>query len=210
MKDKSGWDFIPGMFFHPRKTIAMIVDGEHYEWVPAIAAIIGAGSALLQARAWQVGLEYGFWPVLIVSLVSGGLYGVLWLYLSGWLITVSGRWVGAKGDVETVRAALAWGRAPLLVVYVLFLFQLIMFGGRAFSASIRSLAGDPVSFVVVFLLNVAFLVFSVWSLVTTVAALSEVQRLSTAKTVGNLLTAGLLFALPAMLIFVLLMSMLHN
>ncbi|MFK2879402.1 YIP1 family protein [Rhodanobacter hydrolyticus] len=209
MKDRFEWGFVPAMFFRPRKTMAKIIDGRHREWVLAIAAVIGAGSALLQASEWRVGQQYGFWPVLLAALVAGALYGVLSLYLSGWLLTVSGRWVGAKGDFGMVRAALAWGRTPMLAACLVFLMQLLVFGDQVFGVSSRSL-GDSYALREIYVLsNLAIVVFSVWSLLTTVAALSEVQRLSIAKTFGNLLIAGLML-LPLLILVVMFFSVFNH
>ncbi|GAB3792322.1 Yip1 family protein [Dyella agri] len=209
MKQGFGWEFIPAMFFHPRKTMARIVDGEHDEWVLVIAAAIGSSSALIQASGWRIGLQYGFWPVLLAALVAGGLYGVLSLYLNGWLLTVSGRWMGAKGSFGTVRAALAWGRTPMLAACLVFIMQLIMFGDQVFGVTNRSLGSSDALREFYSLSNIAITVLSIWSLVTTVAALSEVQRLSVAKTFSNLLIAGLLL-LPLLILIVVLFGVFNH
>jgi hypothetical protein len=209
MKDGFEWEFIPAMFLHPRKTMVRVVDGRHYQWVLVIAAVTGVGSALLQASEWGIGFQYGFWQVLLTALGAGALYGVFSLYLNGWLITVSGRWFGAKGDFGTVRAALAWGNAPMLVAYLVFVAQMIMLGDQVFAVSGRSLGNNYVLHEIYSLSNLVITMFSVWSLVTTVTALSEVQNLSIAKTVGNIFIAGLML-LPLLILIVMLFSVINH
>ena len=186
---ESDWNFVPAMFVRPRRTMDAIVDGKRYDWVLGLAAIGGIVDVLAQASGRHVGPEFSMMTIIAVTLIGGLLGGIVMLYVSGWLTAVSGRWLGGAASAEELRAAFAWGRVPLLVVGVIYVLKFCLLGNQAL-ANVETLDVAPGVMWTVAALDLMAGVFAIWSLVTTVAAVSVVQRFSAAKAVGNLLLAG--------------------
>lgn len=185
------WLCVPGMFLRPRQTIAAIVEDERYGPVMALAAVGGVFDALVRAADTKPDLAPAVACVLAV--IVGSLGGVVMLYLSGWLVGVCGRWFGGRASGDQLRAALAWGRVPSIAAGLVFLAKQIGFGWGGEAAVLEE--GTQLGALWTLLgLNALMLAFALWSLVSTVVAVSEVQRISAARTVGSFLLAGLLFA----------------
>lgn len=196
MERSNDWWALAGMFTRPRRTIAGIVADERYASVLLLAMLAGMFDVLERMADFRVTLSIA--RVALVAGVGGSLGGLLMLYLSGWLMHACGRWYGGKASAPALRAALAWGRVPFLVAGVLFLARLALTGGpgaagwahRGFQAS---------AFWAVFFLDIAGAILATWSLVSSVAAVSEVQDLSIARTVGSFVMAGVMFGVLLMI-----------
>lgn len=201
------WAFVPAMFVRPRRTIDAIVDGERYDWVIGLAAIAGIVDALAQASGRQAGV--GLSMTTMAATVIGGLVGgIVMLYVTGWLTAMTGRWLGGSASAEELRAALAWGRVPLLVVGVIYLLKFGLLGDQALADEV-SLHLAPRVMLTAAALDLLASVFAIWSIVTTLAAVSAVQRFSAAKVVANLLWAGLVAGM-ALLVAILLVAVVRQ
>jgi len=193
------WEFVLAMFVRPRRTIDAIVDGERYGWVVGLAAIAGIVDALTQASGRQADLELAMTTMMVVTVIGGVLGGVVMLYVSGWLTAITGRWLGGTASVEELRAAFAWGRVPLLMVGVIYLVKFCLLGNRALT-DVVTLHVAPGLMWTIAALDLSAGIFAIWSIVTTLAAVSAVQRFSAAKAVANLLLAGLVVGVALLVV----------
>jgi hypothetical protein len=195
MRRQSDWALVPAMFIRPRRTVATIVAGERYAWVPMLALIGGAVDALQRVSFFDPALPR--MTALLVAVIGGGLAGVLGLYASGWLFGICGRWFGGRASARALRAALAWGWLPSLAMGLIFIAKVGLVGWDTGSDLMRSGASVD-RILTVAALDVAALVLALWSLVTSVAAVSEVQGITAAKTVGSFLAAGVMVGVALM------------
>jgi hypothetical protein len=192
MDRTNDWALLPGMFLRPRRTISTVVANQRHSWVLALAMVGGVCDVLVRTADTRPAPTPA--SLLLVAAIGGSIGGVLMLYLSSWLVGTSGRWFGGRAPGSALRAALAWGRVPFLAAGLIFLAKLAFFGwgGEARLLDEGTRIGALWTLVV---LNVAIDVLAVWSLVSTVAAVSEVQGISAARTVGSFLLAGVIFGL---------------
>ena len=202
------WEFVPAMFVRPRRTIDAIVDGERYDWVIGLAAIGGIVDALAQVSGRQADVGLSMMAMMAAVVIGGLVGGIVMLYLTGWLTAMTGRWLGGSASAEELRAALAWGRVPLLLVGVIYLVKFCLLGDQALADEV-TLHLAPRVMLTAAALDLLASVFAIWSIVTTLAAVSAVQRFSAAKAVANLLLAGLVAGV-ALLVVILLVAVVRQ
>lgn len=100
----------------PRDTIRQIVDTDPRRSVLALAALSGALSGL--EGSWLSAMSgphtmSALWPFLVaVKVVLYAIWGIVGLYLAGWIITAACRLFGGVAAVVQTRAAIAWSSIP--------------------------------------------------------------------------------------------------
>lgn len=99
------------MWLKPRATVRQQLDTDPKRYVLLLAAIAGASNNLDQAIEFAEPIG-SFFVALIVVLVCGAIGGLIWLYLGGWLIGITGRSLGGVGRAAEVRTAMAWSNIP--------------------------------------------------------------------------------------------------
>ena len=103
----------------PRDTIRQIVDTDPRRLVLALAAMSGALSGL--EGSWLAAMSgpqtmSAMWPFLVaLKVVMYAIWGVVGLYLAGWIITAACRLFGGTASVVETRAAIAWASIPGIV-----------------------------------------------------------------------------------------------
>lgn len=170
------------LWTHPRQVIREIVDNRPQYLV--LPLVIGGGAAEALSQAFRGDAAGVPGPLILLAVVVlGGLFGLIGLYVLGWLYRWVGSWLGGQGSLEQVRAAVAWAGVPLLIGGVL--------GLLAGAAGIRQGVGPDV-FVII------GLILGVWQLVISCHMLGEVHRFSAWKGFGTLLIPGALLVVPLM------------
>jgi hypothetical protein len=103
----------------PRDTIREIVDTDPRRSVLALAALSGALSGL--EGSWLSALSgpqamSALWPFLVaLKVVLFAIWGIVGLYLAGWIITAACRLFGGTASVVQTRATIAWSSIPGIV-----------------------------------------------------------------------------------------------
>ncbi len=98
----------------PRATIRGIVDTDPSLHVTPLAMIGGVLQALNRASMRNAGDQLSTPTILIGALVGGSIGGLLGLYVGGWFLRITGRWLGGQAEPEQVRSAIAWSGVPVL------------------------------------------------------------------------------------------------
>ena len=99
------------------------------------------------------------------------------------------KWLKGKGDFQKLRAAYAWSCVPIAATDVIWIFMIALFGAYLFLSPPILLSGQAIIFMV---LSLGKVVFSVWSLVIYINALSEVQQFSILRAIGNIILAAII------------------
>jgi hypothetical protein len=97
---------------------------------------------------------------------------------------------------------------PLLVVGVIYLLKFCLLGDQALADGLTLQLAPGVMWTAA-VLDLFASVFAIWSIVTTLAAVSAVQRFSAAKAVANLLLAGLVVGV-ALLVVILVIAVIRQ
>ena len=106
--------------YEPRETMRRVLDTSADRWtIPvAILATVCSQYSDTDIRAIQNKLPdltlASTLALVVLGLVGTAICWLLALYLFGWLVTLIGRRLGGQADVADVRAALAWGTAPVI------------------------------------------------------------------------------------------------
>jgi hypothetical protein len=110
----------------PRATIRGIVDTHPTLHVIPLAMISGVVQALNRASMRNAGDQLSTSTILIGALIGGSIGGLLGLYIGGWFVRITGKWLGGQARGEEVRAAIAWSGVPVLVTIPIWVISLAL------------------------------------------------------------------------------------
>lgn len=184
------------IFTRTRAVMRQILDGNPSRWVHLLAMAGGAIESLgADARLlMHVGLPAG--SIVAMKAITGAMAGLLVLYVGGWLLLVTGRWLGGKGTFVDVRAATAWSNVPAIWGGLLYLPLVGYLGLEAFNLDVDALRSDPIGLMLVVPVGIAGFVLLVWRVVIYCKCLGEAHRFSAWHGLGATLIAGLLVGIP--------------
>lgn len=100
----------------PRKTFRAILNTHPNKSVLLLAIVGGIISSLtVVAHKWVPSKSNSFYIwVIIAAMIAGALLGILNLYFSGWLLSLTGAWLGGKGDFLSVKSGVGWSNYPFI------------------------------------------------------------------------------------------------
>ncbi|MFZ0565466.1 MAG: Yip1 family protein [Chlamydiales bacterium] len=116
------------IWLHPKKTMGYLLATDPRKYILWLAIIGG----ILSSIPWinQFWIQY---PenkslirilVIFITIIIGGLIGIAYLYLGGWLYKLTGSWLGGKGDFIQAKCAVGWANYPFIVASLFALFNL--------------------------------------------------------------------------------------
>ena len=192
------------MWIKPRETIQQIIDSDDPEnMVLFLAAVGGISSSLSSSAGNYAGDQLPLVWIIAGSLFIGPIAGVIGLYISGMLLSWTGKWIGGQASAEYVRTALAWAQIPIVWSVIFWIPDILIFGQELFTTptenSLATMA--PYAFYAIgfFIIKVTA---SAWAFILLLKALGQVQGFSAWKALWNLMIPGLLFLIPMILIVV--------
>lgn len=118
------------------------------------------------------------------------------MYLWGWVIRLTGRWLEGKAPLAHLRAAAAWSKIPTSINLVMWFILLLANPDYVFILD----AGGPT---LLFINFIAF-ILSIWSFVLLVQSIREVQGFSVSRTIINLFLAWVVFSILVFFLFAIL------
>jgi hypothetical protein len=177
----------------PRATIQQIVDTNPEHSVVALAALSGIVQALSNATARDAGDVLGLPVILALVLLLGPFLGLLGVYFGAWLLQWTGRWLGGRATTTQLRASLAWGSVPMIVGGALLVPALLIAGRELFTSEKPGLEADPTLWMIVLGLLLLQALAALWSCVTMLKTIGQVQGFSAWRALGNSLLPMLIF-----------------
>jgi len=82
----------------------------------AVGSMLGLlANASLSFHLFASGSSQTIWVIALILALAGAVYGVVGLYVTGWIVAAVARAVGGRGSAAGARAAYAWGSVPLLI-----------------------------------------------------------------------------------------------
>lgn len=185
---------------HPRTTMREILDSPRGRAVlPLVVLATLSGFIANASHNARTGLKTAPMPWLIVAgaTIAAALVMVLLFYLFAWIAHVAGRFLEGQGTYADVRAALAWGLAPIIFA-LLYRVPVALFGPSQNAGLVR--IGEQVKFtpgqlsggcLFALLIGVLELGTAVWFAVVASHTLGEAHRFSSWRGFGTLVIVAI-------------------
>lgn len=180
------------IWVRPRATMRRILDADPRRRVIALmlaAAVVGALNIATEPSIPAL-LHVPAGALLAAALVVLPAWAIVGLYLFGFLLAVTGRWLEGTGDAVAVRGALGWSRVPLIWGGLLIVPRFVLFGG---------LGGDPAALVespgaalLQGSLGTLEFVLVIWAFVVMLKCLAEAHRFSAWRALGALILSSMI------------------
>lgn len=194
------------IWLHPRQSIQQIIDSNAQYAVIPLAILYGIWNALTKAGNNDLGDRFELTRILFGVTISGTIGGLITLYALGWLLKVSGSWLGGKATAEHLRAAFAWGAIPVICTLPLCFIGIALYGNEIFSSETPTISENPIPF---FMLLATEYMLAFWASIVTFMCIAQVQGFSFWKAIGNFLLAAMLFVAPFFVLAMLLSGLRH-
>ncbi|NGX61438.1 MAG: hypothetical protein K940chlam9_00923 [Chlamydiae bacterium] len=174
------------IWVHPKKTMEAILQENPKKWIIWLAIIWGILSLWLglstssheQVHALSTGVE------IALILIVGAVAGIVHLYVGGWLLQLTGSWVGGEGNFVDVKSAVGWNFYPNSVAI---LFGLL--GVAAFPNPWLQLAA-----------GIVYIVGAIWAFVIFMNLLAAAHKVSAWKALLAFIIAVVLVLVALMVI----------
>ncbi|HYV20311.1 MAG TPA: Yip1 family protein [Verrucomicrobiae bacterium] len=185
------------MWTRPRATMRQILDTNPRAWVHALA-ILGGVAEFLFAPIPSVRPLSGVSPgtMVVFKGFAGVAVGLIGLYFGSFLVWLTGRWIGGRGNFVEVRAASAWPNVLSLWGVLLWLPMLAYLGLDAFRLSAEPMLDDPVGMMLVGPAQFLGGVIAIWRFIVVLKCLGEAHGFSAWRALGAALLGGLLLLVP--------------
>jgi hypothetical protein len=168
---------------------------------------VGAIESLAAASEENLGDDMGIVPIFLIAAIAGPVSGIITLFVSGWLLTITGRWLGGLADGVSLRSAIAWASVIQLWAALIWIPEIALFGSEMFTTEMPILDANPGYAEVLGALASLRGVLGIWGLVVYLKCIGEVQGFSAWRALGSVLLTtalviGIAFAvvLPLMLL----------
>ena len=190
------------IWVQPRATMRQILDRDPRRMVHLLALAAGALGGL-EAHVPAPASEMMPLPAIVtMKLILGALGALLFLYLFGFLIRLTGGWLHGTGEFVAVRSALAWSMIPNIWAGLLLLPLLVYMGAEALNFDPVEAIQEPGGAVLLVPLTLLTMVIAIWSIVITIKCVAEAHRFSAWNGFGAALLSIFIVSVPIVMIVV--------
>lgn len=171
----------------PRKTIRSIVQTDPKYGFVALSVLYGLPLALNLIQSFDLTTIIPVWAAILGALIVCTFLGMAGISIGAWLLQITGRWIGGKGDFQNVRSAVAWANVPNFVTILLWLVLLGVFGTQIFSKHFSEMQFVGYQSGILFLVMLLETIVSIWGFIILLNTLAEVQEFSIWKALLNVI-----------------------
>ena len=186
----------------PRQTIRAIVETDPTWLVAPLVMLAGVAQALLRASTQRIGDRLSLRATLTLVVVTGPLAGFVGLQVAGWLLALTGRWLGGRARPEQVRAAIAWSSVPTLASLPIGILLLAVLGREMFTTKTPTIDAYPALGLLLLTGQVVAALLRGWSVLLLLKCVGEVQGFSAWRTSWSLVLTGLVVVVPIGLLMI--------
>jgi hypothetical protein len=176
-----------------------ILDGDPRRMVHRLA-ILGGVAAGLGANVNLPGVVIPLPVIIACKVVMGVVGGLIGLYLSAWLVTMTGRWLGGRGDFVAVRSAMAWSNVPVIWAALLWLPLLVYLGWDAFNINRDLMTADTIGLMLMVPIGIVTFVVVVWRIVIVCKLVGEAHGFTAWHSFGAFCIAALIVLVPIVIV----------
>ncbi len=153
-----------------------------------LAFFVGAVWIFSKSYTYTLGFKYSATVIALGALLLAIPAGFLLIFLTSYLLYVTGKIFKGKGSFGAITEAYAWSRVPEFFVFLSWLIMIGVYGQKVFTTIF--LTGDiPI---VIFGMLVFQLIFWGWKAIILFHTLGEVQKISAWVAIWNVLLAWLI------------------
>ena len=184
------------MWIRPRATIRRLIDIDGDPRILLLAGLAGIADVLSTASLRSQGDKISLAAILGIAVIAGPIKGIIQLYIGGFLLGLTGRWIGGKANSETIRATLAWCSVPIVWSLLLLPPELALFGKENFTSATPGIDASTALTLAMIGFGLVEATVGIWCVVIFVKCLSEVQGFSSWRAVANIILSGLVILVP--------------
>lgn len=168
------------IWIHPRITMRKILDSNPFQTILALAIIGGILAGMMWHATFWLNIphsETGHRPIMfLLSAIFGGIFGIVNLYVGGWLYRLTGGWLGGVGTFTDLKCAVGWGNYPMIIANIVGLIAYFFIT-------------HPAVFLTIAIIHFALVI---WGIIILLNLVGEAHRFSTWKALGAVLIGALL------------------
>jgi len=189
-------DIFTKIWFSPRRIFKFINDQQYDKYLTVLLALSGIRSALSNQYLLKTGDGLSTWVIIMMCIILGGIFGWVSYYIMAALLSWTGKLFKGEGDTKSILRITAYGMIPSILSLVFLIPLIAIYGDGYFKSGTNRILGDWfLNSIVVFSLISQF-ILTVWTTVFTVIGLSEVQKISIAKSILNIILPILILLIP--------------
>lgn len=184
----------------PREVFKFINTYKYNRYVSILLILAGITRTFDRASMKNMGDDFSLWGLIAFCIIIGAIFGYLTYYLYAALLSWTGKWMNAKGNTNSILRVLSYALIPSVISLLLLVPQIAIYGNEIFKSDGDISSGGTVSNIIVYSAMFLEFMLGIWSLVLCVIAISEVQKLSIAKSILNLILPVVVIILPFLII----------
>ncbi|RED95226.1 Yip1 family protein [Marinoscillum furvescens] len=197
LTELSNTQAIRHVWFSPREVFRYLKTANDNQHVIALLILTGISRAFDRAVMQDMGDRLGLTEILLVCTLGGALFGWMYIYIYGYLLRWTGKWLHATTvDIQTMVRMLAFAMLPTVASLTLLIPQIIIYGHEIFKADGDLLTGGIFNNLIFYSTVIAEVGLGIWTVILTVVGISETQELSTGKAILNMILPVLVIMVP--------------
>lgn len=166
-----------GLIERPGPTMRKIVLAKHKNYVFALLALLGMALSLAFFSFLQLGRQMPYGALIGIGIIAGPLVGLMFGLLAGWVARGITGLLGGKGTAKNLRAVLAFGAVPIvLLLVIVYPVEFGIFGKFLFDHNPPPEVYEPALHYALLILNIIGLLWAVTLYGTGLAVASSISR----------------------------------
>ena len=188
----------------PTATFTYIFKNCPEKYVYLLLFLGGISNGLSRASERGLGDNASLLVILIISIVAGGIFGMLVYMFYAWLLSAAGHYLKGRAEASDFRTVIAWALVPSIAAIIPMAMEVALLGEGAFLSDYEA----ETSFQMFGYLGLLLVesVLAIWTLIILVKGIAFIQNFSIWKAILNLILPGLVF-LALILVVVLLVNL---
>ena len=192
-----------GMLIKPRDTIQALVDrATSWRSEHTILIIILAGiAAKLSDQMMDLDIaEHSFAGIIGLSIVGGAIGGIVSVFLFGLVLHQTGKVFDGQASREDIIIAVGWAEVPIVWSLLLSIPAIAVFGHSIFSEDLFEDASSVNHLYFFMALSLVHAVLYFWTFINYMIAVSQVQKFTLLKALGNILLSSIVLLVPLIIL----------
>jgi len=171
----------------PRVVFRYLHDFRYDKYTYLLLFLAAVANAFDRAAKRNMGEEHSLIYVLMMSIVIGGIFGVMFYYIYAATASWMGRWFGGKANTASLLRVFAHAAFPVTLTLFITVIHIALFGIDLFRGEI-DIDDYDMTYNVIYFGSVAVeLSLAIWSICLAVVGVSEVQKISILPAIANII-----------------------